>query len=117
MKPQRAQMTLRLWGGDPEADLIEKKHANGMPLIAFRLPMRVKKTRPWVIVRHPLWRPDQATGPLADFREELAAEAKVIAWDTFNLTRRPGRTRQWMTHQGRTPRSSRKRRATATAAG
>ena len=88
-----------------------------MPLIAFRLPMRIKRTRPWVIVRHPLWRPDQASGPLADFREELAVEAKVIAWDTFNLTRRPGRTRQWMTHQGRTPSSSRKRSATATAAG
>ena len=57
-----------------------------------------------MIVRHPLWRPDQPSGVLADFRAELTGQSpdtKVIAWDTFNLTRRPGRTRQWMSAQGR----------------
>lgn len=108
---QSALMHLRLWGGDPTVDLIESRRCNGLNLLAFRLPMRLNKNRSWVIVRHPLWRPDQASGVLADFRQELAvtsANGKVIAWDTFNLTRRPGRTRQWMTHQGRIPRRPRK---------
>lgn len=101
---ETAELTLRLWGGDAEADLIESTRRDGLRLIAFRLPLTRQKNRPWVIVRHPLWRPDQATGVLAEFRAELAngsPDTKVIAWDTFNLTRRPGRTRQWMTAQGK----------------
>jgi hypothetical protein len=101
---QAAELTLRLWGGDVQADLIESTRLDGLSLIAFRLPLMRQRNRPWVIVRHPLWRPDQPSGVLADFRSELAGQSpdtKVIAWDTFNLTRRPGRTRQWMTAQGR----------------
>lgn len=101
---QAAELTLRIWGGDAEADLIESTRRDDLKLIAFRLPLRRQRNRPWVIVRHPLWRPDQDSGALADFRAELVDEwpdAKVITWDTFNLTRRPGRTRQWMTAQGK----------------
>lgn len=114
---ETAVLTLRLWGGDAEADLVESTRRDGLKLIAFRLPVKRQKKRPWVIVRHPLWRPDQATGVLAEFKEELAngsPDTKVIAWDTFNLTHRPGRTHQWMTAQGRKPRSSRTLRPSKT---
>ena len=107
---EAAKLTLRLWDGDAETDLVESTRSDGLSLIAFRLPLRRQKNRPWVIVRHPLWRPDQATGVLAEFQAELAngsPDTKVIAWDTFNLTRRPGRTRQWMTAQGRNRRPRR----------
>ena len=100
---QTAVMTLRLWGGDAEADWIESTRANGLKLVAFRLPIDHRSRRPWVIVRHPLWRPDRSGGVLAEFRQELAAQVEatsVLCWDTFNLTRRPGRTRQWMSRQG-----------------
>lgn len=102
-----AMMTLRLWGGDTDADWIESTQANGLTLMAFRLPLTLQRNRPWVMVRHPLWRPDRSNGILANFRQELATQSggkPVLCWDTFNLMRRPGRTRQWMTRQGRRPR-------------
>jgi DEAD/DEAH box helicase domain-containing protein len=101
---ETAMMTLRLWGGDKDADLIESTRNNSLTLMAFRLPLTHPSKRPWVIVRHPLWRPDRSNGALADFRQELATQGAgtaVLCWDTFNLMRRPGRTRQWMTRQGR----------------
>jgi hypothetical protein len=101
---ETAMMTLRLWGGDKDADLIESTRNNSLNLMAFRLPLTHQSKCPWVIVRHPLWRPDRSNGALADFRQELAAQSAgtaVLCWDTFNLMRRPGRTRQWMTLQGR----------------
>jgi DEAD/DEAH box helicase domain-containing protein len=100
---ETAMMTLRLWGGDTDADWIESTQANGLTLMAFRLPLTHQSKRPWVIVRHPLWRPDRSNGALADFRHELSAKSDgtaVLCWDTFNLMRRPGRSRQWMTRQG-----------------
>ena len=100
---QAAEMTLRLWGGDVENDLIVSSRSNGLQLIAFRLPMSIQTSRPLVIVRHPLWHPETEAGALAEFRKELEANSagtRVLCWDTFNLTRRPGRTRQWMTRQG-----------------
>ena len=100
---QAAEMTLRLWGGDVQKDLIVSSRRNGLQLIAFRLPMSIQTSRPLVIVRHPLWHPEPEAGALAEFRKELEANSagtRVLCWDTFNLTRRPGRTRQWMTRQG-----------------
>jgi hypothetical protein len=93
-----ARLTLSLWGGDTENDLICSGRENGLKLIAFRLPMKGPVKRPWVVVRHPLWRSDLNDGVLADFRSELASTqgVQVLCWDTFNLYRRPGRCRQWM---------------------
>jgi DEAD/DEAH box helicase domain-containing protein len=57
----------------------------------------------WVIVRHPLWRWGLDRGVLAEFEAELLdrdPQQKVVCWDTFNLSRRPGRSRQWMAAQG-----------------
>jgi DEAD/DEAH box helicase domain-containing protein len=93
-----ARLTLSLWGGDPENDLICSARENGLQIVAFRLPMKGPVKRPWVVVRHPLWRSDLNDGVLADFRSELASThgVQVLCWDTFNLYRRPGRCRQWM---------------------
>jgi hypothetical protein len=97
-----ARLNLQLWGGD-DSDLIRSNKGGGLDLVAFRLPMVGVRVRPWVIVRHPLWRWGLNYGPLANFAAELR-EANpgdsVICWDTFNLSRRPGRTRQWMAAQG-----------------
>jgi len=97
-----ARLNLQLWGGD-DSDLIRSNKGGGLDLVAFRLPMVGVPVRPWVIVRHPLWRWGLNYGPLANFAAELR-EANpgdsVICWDTFNLSRRPGRTRQWMAAQG-----------------
>lgn len=102
-----ASMTLALWGGDASHDLISSNRDNGLELIAFRLPMKGPVKRPWVVVRHPLWRSDLEQGALADFQVELAGTygVPVLCWDTFNLHRRPGRCRQWMQLQaiGRRP--------------
>ena len=101
-----ARLTVSLWGGDLDHDLVESDRGNGLRLLAFRLPLMQGRKGPWVIVRHPLWRGDQSSGVLADFRQELQAAnpgSRVLCWDTFNLSHRPGRTRQWMRAQG-TPR-------------
>ena len=74
--------------------------------MAFRLPLGNVPFRPWVIVRHPLWRWGLSEGPLASFAAELREahpRDAVLCWDTFNLDRRPGRTRQWMAAQGARP--------------
>jgi hypothetical protein len=98
---QAARMHLRLWGGD-EKDLIQFKIPKGPELVAFPLPMQGCPGQAVVIVRHPLWLWGQDQGPLAQFKEMLHQEnpsRSVLCWDTFNLTRRPGRTYQWMRAQ------------------
>jgi hypothetical protein len=96
-----AENTLHLWGADSSA--IRTHQPRGGPeLVAFQLPRAVISHAPWVIVRHPLWRWGLETGPLAAFAEHLRQSEttdSVLCWDTFNLTRRPGRTRQWIASQ------------------
>ena len=50
-----ALLNLQLWGGQP-SDLIRSKSGTAVELLAFRLPASGRPKRPWVIVRHPLWR-------------------------------------------------------------
>ena len=97
---QVARLYLRLWDGSA-ADLVRCE--SRPDLLAFKLPTSTKMGQPWVIVRHPLWRWGLDQGVLAEFSRELQARGKghaVVCWDTFNLSRRPGRSRQWMTQQG-----------------
>jgi hypothetical protein len=101
-----ALLNLELWGGS-KTDILRSAQTSGLELVAFRLPASGRPQRPWVIVRHPLWRWGLGSGPLADFAAELQERSpgeSVLCWDTFNLTRRPGRTRQWMASQGARPR-------------
>ena len=96
-----ALLNLELRGG-AKSDLIRSTQSSGLELVAFRLPSSGRPQRPWVIVRHPLWRWGLESGPLAEFAAELREGSPgegVLCWDTFNLTRRPGRTRQWMAAQ------------------
>jgi hypothetical protein len=96
-----ARLNLRLWGGDPREDLVQSSSRND--LVAFRLSTSNPISKPWVIVRHPLWRWGLDRGVLAEFEAELLErdpQQKVVCWDTFNLSRRPGRSRQWMAAQG-----------------
>ena len=104
-----AQLTLQLWGGEPEA-MIRSTRRPGLELVAFRLPLRGQASSPWVIVRHPLWAWGLQDGPLQEFRDELLQEGStktVLCWDSFNLSRRPGRSRQWMNAMGARRRSRR----------
>jgi DEAD/DEAH box helicase domain-containing protein len=96
-----ARLNLRLWGGNPSEDLVRSSCRDD--LVAFRLTTTSPVSKPWVIVRHPLWRWGLDEGVLAEFEAELKArspEQAVVCWDTFNLSRRPGRSRQWMAAQG-----------------
>jgi DEAD/DEAH box helicase domain-containing protein len=105
-----ARFTLSLWG-EAEEKIHRWRSASGLELLAFRLPLHSQPESPWVIVRHPLWRWGLHEGPLAEFREELHAlnpDQPVLCWDTFNLNRRPGRTRQWMIAQASPPRRRRR---------
>jgi len=98
---QVARLNLRLWGGDPQVDLMRSINRND--LVAFRLSTNSPISKPWVIVRHPLWRWGLDQGVLADFEAELQGrdpQQKVVCWDTFNLSHRPDRSRQWMAAQG-----------------
>ncbi|MFM7314630.1 MAG: helicase-related protein [Cyanobium sp.] len=100
-----ARLNLRLCGGDQE-DLV--RSSSRPDLVAFRLTTTTPNSKPWVIVRHPLWRWGFDYGVLADFEAELKArepDQTVICWDTFNLIRRPGRTQQWMRAQAAKRRS------------
>ena len=95
-----ARLNLRLWGGGAE-DLV--RCSSRTDLLAFRLQTNNPISKPWVIVRHPLWRWGLAQGVLANFEAELkerSPDQAVVCWDTFNLSRRPGRSRQWMAAQG-----------------
>jgi hypothetical protein len=94
-----ARLNLRLWGGGTE-DLVRSSSRDD--LVAFRLSTSTPISKPWVIVRHPLWRWGLDQGVLAQFEAELKQrnpEQEVVCWDTFNLSRRPGRSRQWMSAQ------------------
>ena len=103
-----AQLNLRLWGGNSIEDLVH--FSKRSDLLAFRLHTSNVASKPWVIVRHPLWRWGLNQGVLADFEAELLdrdPQQKVVCWDTFNLSRRPGRSRQWMSAQGARKRRTR----------
>ena len=98
---QAARLHLRLWGGD-EGDLIRFPVRKGPELVAFPLTVQARTAAAVVIVRHPLWLWGHDEGPLEQFKHALQQEnpsCKVLCWDTFNLTRRPGRTYQWMRAQ------------------
>ena len=100
-----AWLNLRLCGGDQE-DLV--RSSSRADLVAFRLRFDTGSSNPWVIVRHPLWRWGLDQGILAEFESELKDRdpgQHVLCWDTFNLTRRPGRTQQWMRAQAAKRRS------------
>lgn len=104
---QAARLHLRLWGGK-EQDLIRFQLRKGPELVAFPLPVQARTREAVVIVRHPLWLWGHEKGPLEAFKEALHQEnpsRKVLCWDTFNLTRRPGRTYQWMRAQAAKRRS------------
>lgn len=98
---QAARLHLRLWDGR-EDDLIRFQVPKGPELIAFPLPKQAQSGEAIVIVRHPLWIWGHEQGPLDLFRQVLNEQnpaRKVLCWDTFNLSRRPGRTYQWMRAQ------------------
>ena len=106
--------TLKLW----RADKPENRNEYLLPddskkIYAFRLGSTM--SCPWVIIRHPLWRWGLNEGPLAEFASRLDPDyqqkGNVLCWDTFNLSRRPGRTRQWIAQQQprRPPRRRRRR--------
>ena len=98
---QAARLHLRLWGGD-ESHLIRFGVRKGPELVAFPLPVQSRTGEAVVIVRHPLWLWGHDEGPLQQFKQALHQEnpsRKILCWDTFNLTRRPGRTYQWMRAQ------------------
>ena len=98
---QAALLHLRLWDGDEE-DLIRFQVRKGPELMAFPLPKQAQSGEAVVIVRHPLWLWGHEQGPLEQFKQVLHEQnpsRKVLCWDTFNLSRRPGRTYQWMRAQ------------------
>lgn len=112
------ESTLKLWGADHENNKKEYLLPGGSKIYAFRLAQSPQSTsssrRPWVIIRHPLWRWGLDTGPLAEFASDLDSDYQkkknVLCWDTFNLSRRPGRTRQWIAKQQPRRQSQRSRR-------
>lgn len=101
--------TLKLWDADKDENkkeyslLNESKTDSSQKIYAFRLGSTPKTPSPWIIIRHPLWRWGLDKGPLAKFASHLdpdyQAKGNVLCWDTFNLSRRPGRTRQWIAQQ------------------
>jgi len=98
---QAARLHLRLWDGNEE-DLIRFQVRKGPQLMAFPLPKQAQSGEAVVIVRHPLWLWGHEQGPLEQFKQVLHEQnpsRKVLCWDTFNLSRRPGRTYQWMRAQ------------------
>lgn len=98
---QAARLHLRLWDGH-ENDLISFQVSKGAELMAFPLPKQAQSGEAVVIVRHPLWLWGHEQGPLEQFKQVLHQQnpsRKVLCWDTFNLSRRPGRTYQWMRAQ------------------
>ena len=104
---QVARLNLHLWGGGVD-DLVRCETRSD--LVAFRLSTSTAISKPWVIVRHPLWRWGLEQGVLAEFKAELkqrSPDQAVVCWDTFNLSRRPGRSRQWIAAQGARRRQAR----------
>lgn len=70
----------------------------GVP--AFRVSFG-KAMSPWVLVAHPLWDWDDENelSPgtiLARAREEAMEHGNPLCWDTFNLSRRQVRVREWI---------------------
>ena len=68
----------------------------------FRLVRNVGGPSPWVLVSHPLWdwdrEEDIVPGTILATAEGEALELGqgVDCWDTFNLSRRPVKVREWL---------------------
>ena len=91
--------TLTLWNANENGNKKEYSPLDGLDIYAFKFSQK----HPWVIIRHPLWRWGLDEGPLHEFARTLDSNYRergtVLCWDTFNLSRRPGRTKQWMESQ------------------
>ena len=71
---------------------------SGVP--AFRVSLG-RSTSPWVLVAHPLWDWDDdadigAGTILSQARDEADEHGEPLCWDTFNLSRRQVRVREWI---------------------
>jgi hypothetical protein len=67
---------------------------------AFRVRLG-RRASPWVLVSHPLWDWDgdadlEEGTILAQAREEADEHGEPLCWDTFNLSRRQVRVREWI---------------------
>jgi DEAD/DEAH box helicase domain-containing protein len=67
---------------------------------AFRVSLG-RHASPWVLVAHPLWDWDDDTDIesgtiLARAREQADEHGEPLCWDTFNLSRRQVRVREWI---------------------
>ena len=94
-----SRKAVTLWGGDPDKDVRSYRPPSfEFDLYSFRL-QREGGATPWIIIRHPLWAwSDEPVGPLAAFMDNLRAYdgESPLCWDSFNLERRIGRSRQWI---------------------
>jgi len=67
---------------------------------AFRVNLG-RSLSPWVLVGHPLWDWDDdaeidGRTILSEAREEAGEHGEPLCWDTFNLSRRQVRVREWI---------------------
>jgi len=82
-------------------DAETKLFAGGL-VPGFRLERSAGGPSPWVLVAHPLWDWDQeeeiVPGTILATAEDEALELGqgVDCWDTFNLSRRPVKVREWL---------------------
>jgi DEAD/DEAH box helicase domain-containing protein len=82
-------------------DAESKLFADGL-VPGFRLQRNDEKPSPWVLVAHPLWDWDREEDIVADTilataeDEALELGEGVDCWDTFNLSRRPVKVREWL---------------------
>lgn len=71
----------------------------------FRLDHKDGGVSPWVLVSHPLWdwdrEEDVVPGTILATAEDEALELGqgVDCWDTFNLSRRPVKVREWLNEE------------------
>ncbi len=82
-------------------DAETKSFADGL-VPGFRLLRGGGEVSPWVLVAHPLWDWDReeeiAAGTILAMAEDEALDEGqgVDCWDTFNLSRRPVKVREWL---------------------
>lgn len=66
----------------------------------FRLRGKGQRLGPWLMLVHPLWStpgaPDSIVGQAELQLREMADGAPVTLVDTFNISRRPNRVREWI---------------------
>ena len=84
-------------------DRFNGDHAVFGKVPAFRVSLGRGRLSPWVLVAHPLWEWDDDSELVGDSilsRAREEAEAKgdgdPLCWDTFNLSRRQVRVREWI---------------------